>query len=129
METSYQTPYQPLCKTFQNNRRDRLVKHLSHRYHWPATKAHRTVDEYIMFLYVASRHLDSQLVPTQTIDYAWEADILQNTAQYIQTCQHLCGEVINHTRSDRPNENQDEADSNESTKAAFNHTQSLLVNS
>ena len=117
------TPYQRLCNTFQSKRRDRLASHLSSCYHWPTAKAHRTIDEYVMFLYVASRHLDTHLVPTQAVDYVWEADILQNTVQYIQTCQSLCGEVINHTR----NVSLVTSASTKSTKAAFNHTQGLLA--
>ncbi|MEO0645990.1 MAG: hypothetical protein AAFZ17_07535 [Cyanobacteria bacterium J06650_10] len=119
MRNSYQT----LCDTFQNNRRDRLVQHLSNHYHWPEPKAHRTVDEYVMFLYVASRHLETPLVPTQAIDYAWEADILQNTAQYMQTCESLCGKMIHHTQKNPLHT----SPTSESVEAAFNQTQALFT--
>ena len=50
-----------------------------------------------MFLYIASLNVGMHLVPTQEIDCVWETDILQSTAQYMQTCQALCGQVIHHT--------------------------------
>lgn len=92
--------YQTLCKAFQGTRRLSLIDQLVERYSWPATMAEEAVTHYVMFLSLAaeevSRREPTPLVPTTTIDKVWEVDILKNTADYIQLCKNLCGEVIHH---------------------------------
>ncbi|MEL6470555.1 MAG: hypothetical protein AAFQ74_12575 [Cyanobacteria bacterium J06623_4] len=88
--------YHSLCNQFEGERSTYLKDHLIQRYGWPERQAFQAVRQYIMFLYIASLNLHRSLVPTQQIDCVWEADILHNTAQYIRTCQQLCGEVIHH---------------------------------
>ncbi|MEL6454061.1 MAG: hypothetical protein AAFQ40_04990 [Cyanobacteria bacterium J06623_5] len=88
--------YHYLCDQFKGERSAYLKGHLIHQYGWPEAQAYQAVRQYVMFLYIASLNLHRHLVPTQQIDRVWEADILHNTAQYIRTCQQICGEVIHH---------------------------------
>ncbi|MEL7510642.1 MAG: hypothetical protein AAGM27_00615 [Cyanobacteria bacterium J06554_3] len=88
--------YQELCTHYEGTRRTALVTQLETRYGWQPDKADRVLTQYLMFLYIASRHQENPLVPTSDIDCVWETDILQNTAQYMETCQQLCGGVIHH---------------------------------
>jgi len=96
VKQSYSTAYSTLCSRFQGNRRTVLTRYLTARYSWSLAQANRAIDEYAMFLYVASLHLGVHLIPTQEIDCVWEADILQSTAQYMHTCHALCGSMIHH---------------------------------
>ena len=123
MKTSYQCPYQQLCDAFEGSRRTQLLAELTYRYRWTQEKAGQVVDEYIMFLYIASLNIGVHLVPTQEIDYVWEDDILQSAAQYMQTCQTLCGHVIHHAgeieiKKTHPAKN---------TAAAFTRTHTLFA--
>ncbi|MEM9149852.1 MAG: hypothetical protein AAGB19_05300 [Cyanobacteria bacterium P01_F01_bin.3] len=88
--------YQSLCDAFEGDRRSTLVSKLVDQYQWQPEKASKAIDEYVMFLYIASLNIGVHLVPTQDIDCVWETDILQSTAQYVQTCQILCGQIIHH---------------------------------
>ena len=88
--------YQELCTYYEGSRRTALINQLETHYDWPLVKAERALTQYLMFLYIASHHPGTQLVPTDEIDCVWETDILQDTAQYIQTCKSFCGEVIHH---------------------------------
>ena len=96
MNSSYAT----LCSFYDSDRRAALTQSLITRYQWTPAQARRAIDEYLMFLTVAAQpkrpHPVAALVPTQEVDCVWEADILQNTAQYMQTCEQFCGRVIHH---------------------------------
>ena len=94
-----ETTYQRLCEQFQKRRYDSLRSRLQHQPGWSQQRANYAVNQYLKFLAIASQHRQLSLVPTQDIDCAWEADILQNTQQYMQTCQQLCGEVIHHANT------------------------------
>lgn len=95
MKTSYQT----LCRLFEGSRRADLAQSLVARHCWTQNQAEQAIDEYLMFLFVAGQPTGHSLVPTVAIDCVWEADILQSTAQYIQTCERFCGRVIHHSSS------------------------------
>lgn len=114
--------YQSLCDVFQGDRRSTLTAELVDRYQWQPEKASQAVDEYVMFLYVASLNTGVSLVPTQEIDCVWEADILQSTAQYMQTCHALCGRVIHHAGAAE----MQKAQPFTSTETAFAKTQALF---
>lgn len=88
--------YQNLCETFQGQHRADLIARLVSGQQWPADRADQAITQYLMFLSLASIHRNQFLVPTADIDCVWEMDILQDTAQYIQLCQRLCGEIIHH---------------------------------
>lgn len=88
--------YLSLCDAFEGDRRKNLALALMKQHHWQLHQANDVIDEYIMFLYIASQNVDVPLIPTREIDCAWEADILQSTSQYMQTCQALCGQIIHH---------------------------------
>lgn len=92
--------YSDLARQFQNRRYQYLTDHMSDRYGWSAIQADASVRRYLMFLYIKSVHQSLYLVPTEEIDCVWEADILHNTAQYMQTCEQLCGSVIHHAATE-----------------------------
>lgn len=114
--------YQSLCTAFQGDRKENLTAKLMDRHHWTQKKAHQAIDEYMMFLYIASLNGGVHLVPTQDIDCVWEADILQSTAQYMATCVALCGRVIHHTGTAE----MQKTHATTSTQAAFAKTQALF---
>lgn len=110
--------YQNLCETFQGQHRADLTARLIAGQQWQADRANQAITQYLMFLSLASIHRDQCLVPTADIDCVWEMDILQNTAQYIQLCQRLCGETIHHISGNNVEFNKIET--------AFNQTLLLL---
>ncbi|MGD1865536.1 MAG: hypothetical protein ACFB0D_13365 [Phormidesmis sp.] len=119
--------YQSLCDVFRGDRRTNLTAALMKQHRWPQGKASKAVDEYVMFLYVASLNAGVHLVPTQEIDCVWEADILQSTAQYMQTCQTLCGRVIHHAHVAELKQAHASTDTESiDTEAAFATTQTLF---
>lgn len=110
--------YHNLCKTFQGKHRVDLITQLTANHHWQTERADHAVTQYLMFLSLASIYKDQSLVPTADIDCVWEADILQDTARYVQLCEHLCGDVIHHV-------SQDNVEFNKIEKA-FNQTLALF---
>ena len=114
--------YQALCTLFETDRRADLVSALIERHHWTLNKAERAIDEYLMFLFVAAQPSNLPLVPTANVDCVWEADILQNTAQYIQTCDRFCGRIIHHSSATALKK----AATFDSIERAFSDTQTLL---
>ncbi|MGB7086647.1 MAG: hypothetical protein WBD47_13910 [Phormidesmis sp.] len=119
MKNSYLT----LRRLFQGQRRQILVASLMRRYGWQQQQADRAVTRYLRFLSIASLHADVVLAPTQEIDCVWEADILQNTAQYMQMCHRLCGDVIHHADESQIQN----CVAFESLEVAFANTQALFV--
>ncbi|MGD1900021.1 MAG: hypothetical protein ACFB16_24130 [Phormidesmis sp.] len=70
-----------------------------------------------------SLHTGIPLIPSREVDCVWEADILQSTARYMQTCQALCGKMIHHAQREEIHETA----TFESIEVAFRHTQALLA--
>ena len=75
-----------------------------------------------MFLFVAAQPSTLPLVPTVDVDRVWEADILQNTAQYIQTCERFCGRIIHHGSATELRK----VATFDGIERAFVHTQAML---
>lgn len=135
--------YQDLCNVFQGHRRTTLENHLVKHYEWSTAKANRAVTQYLMFLFLASEQISEQiseqvpelisekmpkkttvsLIPTADIDCVWEADILQNTAQYMQLCHNLCGTVIHHVNGEEIEKLSDF----ENIETVFSQTQVLFT--
>jgi len=103
-------------------RQQYLINYGTHRCGWPITQSSRIVEQYAMFLYIASIYPSRHLVPSAEIDAIWEADILHSTAQYAQTCEQLCGRIIHHAKVEELEQRPDFP----GVTAAFKQTQRLF---
>ena len=114
--------YHSLCVAFEGARKEQLAVDLMDRHGWSKPKTHQAITQYLMFLYISARHRSVHLVPTCEIDCVWEAAILQNTQQYVQTCQQFCGEIIHHANQEQIQQ----LPTFPGTEVAFNQTQRLF---
>lgn len=62
---------------------------------WSRQQTSSAIKHYRMFLFLIYLHPNSQLVPTQEIDFVWHCHIL-NTRKYRKDCQMLFGRYIDH---------------------------------
>lgn len=107
-----------------------LIHRIMTRYGWSRRLAERAAHRYWMFLFIAAVNVGITLVPTQEIDCVWEEDILNNTAQYVETCHDLCGQLINHADAialAQASDFQDMATAFEQTKRLFDEYFGLAV--
>ena len=115
---------------FQGHDRTPLIKRVMTRYGWSHCRTKRAIHRYRMFLFIAAMNVRMTLVPTQEIDCVWEEDILNNTEQYVATCYHLCGQLINHADAialTKASDFQDRETAFERTKCLFDHYFGLSV--